>query len=217
MGIRLNTSIGYAMPIETFNKYCLLTSPTEDNKLELLDSVCSKTTELKFTKEDYIEFEGLLGFYPDVLAQKYHSDGRTVLEKAPNASELYQVIYQFEPEEGNSHIIFYPNTYYAKQWYRLDDSMDYEFERWKNGSTAEYEPDPSDTVKYVAYGPYPFTNMLMNLQGEKIKWDAFTELRKKSDWAPRPPELIYWWTQKLGIFNKKGVDKLQPIIAKWWC
>lgn len=232
MSYRINRAIGYGMEWNKFEELALFEGEAHETA-DWLDDVMSSATKDDLTVP--MEFRNEL-FYgkarprrpiimdPELLATTLefktvdHPDGTTSYERikadyAP-ASSLYRTVHV--PDETLA-VIFFPTARYAKDWYRFDDMLDYQFEAFREG-TSECQ-GPRDFLIWPKFGHHPFSNALMDLTtGEPLLWEPFSGLDEvyPKGWAPDVPSEIRWWTKKLGIFDENGVNQLRPVVAQWW-
>lgn len=111
---------------------------------------------------------------------------------------------------------FFPNLYYREKWYRRDDSLDYEFERWRDGTARHQIADPRNISEFVGYGFHPWTNYMMNLNGAPYPMYTTHTFIEESNAVPFVPLEIRWYLKKLNILNDTGINCLRPLISQWW-
>ena len=219
MGIRIHRSMGYGMPWALFEE--LNTLPHDDDgAAESIHSVFSKLTDADLTIDDesYKRCFYTANVPPilekRLLAEKFTNGGReeTTLGRP---HQLFDIA--MSPDEIE-HILFFPNLNYAGQWYRNDDGLDYAFEQYRDGDGSRGSScEPRDFVKYLGYGPYPFTNYLMLEDGSPVPWDYYWEVERHPEWLPAVPSEIRWYLTRHGVLDNAGVNKLRPLIAQYWC
>ena len=205
MSIRINKAIGYGMPWSDFIQNTVIEDSGEGLNESLYNTLNSisempKPSEKEFSKfslneSQYCHFEILDGREGGSLYDLCHTTGYDYTE----------------------HIIFLPCHHFLK-WYRYSDAIDWTEERWfgsdgRNDVSGRLE----DTVRYLGYGHYPFSNNLMHPDGSHKPWKHFSELYGTEEIYPAcPPGEIVYWTQKAGVLTREGVLKLRPILATWW-
>ncbi|BBF92663.1 hypothetical protein [Blastochloris tepida] len=220
MSYRIHKAQGWGMPAAQFEELCLL-APVDGCKYEALDTLLRRTTTLAMPKKlrDAIFYRRgeaarrwtSTVFEPNLLTLCGHGTNKTV---APNAADL--VVNVHTPDETLA-VVFLPSASYAKRWYRFDDDLDFQEERWANGTAKGAEGRVEDRVLWLPFNPYPFTNDLMHPEtGAPMKWEHFLELRERKDWVPAVPSEIIWWTTRLGVFSRENALKLRPVLATWW-
>lgn len=219
MGYRIHRAMGWGMPYKLFEELCLVKD--EDGSDEAVYSVLSKLTDEDLTVDDKL-YRAL--FYGDgeksypifqrrLLATGYDEHGKDP-SKAGRATDLYTTV---STPDDTTDIIFFPNLWYRSKWHRWDDDMDYAFERYRDGDTdTEYSGEPRDFTTYTKFGHYPWTNELMDENGNPVPWEHFTLLKRRSDWYAAVPSEIRWYLTQFGIMDQKGVNLLRPVIAQWW-
>lgn len=148
------------------------------------------------------------------------TDGAVVRERVPpklaQGNDLCTVT--MTPDDL-LHVIFFPNATTAKRWTHFDNDLDYAFEQYRDGDPGRDGGVPRDFAHFMRFNPYPFTSFLMDKDGKPLEWQMFSQLDEAypDGWFPAVPSEIRWWTQKLGIFDDAGVNKLRPILAQYWC
>lgn len=209
--------MGWGMPYKQFEELCLVKD--EDGSGEAVYSVLNKLTDDDLTVDDKLYRalfygEGLTPypiFQKRLLATDYDVFGKEP-SKAGNAADLFAAV--STPDETTD-IIFFPNLWYRSKWFRWDDDLDYAFEQHRNTGDDNLD-EPRDFTTYTEFGPYPWTNSLMSIDGDPIAWDHYTLLKRRSDWLPAVPSEIRWYLTQFGIMDRDGVNQLRPMIAQWW-
>lgn len=229
MSYRIYRAMGWGMPYERFKNISFI--PDDD---DLYDHF-SKLTDQNLTVDDKI-YRAL--FYGDgprsfpiiqkrLLATGY-DDGNTRTPAGP-ATDLFATV---STPDDTTDVIFFPNLYYRKKWYRWDNELDYSFElyrseaddySWKESQQSKrtvldsnIDNGPRDFTKYVSFGHYPWTNSIMDLSGNPLPWnDNYCNLNT-IEWLPDIPSEIRWYLTQYGVLDQKGVNMLRPIVAQWW-
>lgn len=117
----------------------------------------------------------------------------------------------------DAHVIFFPDCYYAKLWQRTGDDLDLAFlHRWEKGGKRDVETSSEMNVKYVSFGHGPFRNDLMTEDGQPTDWIPFPQLVGRDDIVPRVPLAMRWYLNRLGVLDHAGVNRLRPVIARWF-
>lgn len=114
-------------------------------------------------------------------------------------------------------VLFAPNALLGRQWHRYANDLDYVFEAFRDGPLGDAEP--RDFLYFAKFGHYPYSNYLMDKDGNPLEWETFHRLDKTypQGWYPAVPSEIRWYLKRLGIMDDAGVNKLRPIVAQWWC
>ncbi|MBO6507374.1 MAG: hypothetical protein JJ979_02625 [Roseibium sp.] len=216
MSVRLHRAIGYGVPWHRFEELTTLDCEAHET-WDKLNKVFETATDELLTVASEDRKNSWTG--PNVpiiekrlLAKNYTDRDRKEAELG-KAEDLVCVIDDSCETLG---VIFFPNLYYRKRWYRYDDDLDYAFERWREGTDRSEHSDPRQFVNYVDYGHYPFTNSLMTEDGTPHEWLPFWELRERPDLLPAVPSEIRWYLKKLNVMDDAGVNQLRPVVAQWW-
>lgn len=223
MSIRLHRTMGWGMDFAKFKTYIGIEADIAAcNHLEkVFDALTEKDLtykpdrvmeQLKYNEDDARPLPVIIR---NLLALEY-ADKYDDINKAPvgSAFDLYTVT---DADGGaQDHIIFYPNLYYRKKWYRVNDDLDYAFEQAiKVGGNQD--PDLNDFVRELKFNHYPWTNSLMDKNGTPMKWQPHYDLAAHGDWAPAVPTEIRWYLTEHNILSHEGVNELRPIVAQYWC
>lgn len=216
MGYRIHRAMGWGMPINKFEDF--YTGPADEYGVtESLYELFNKLTDADLTVDDYV-YRAL--FYGDglkphpicqkrLLAAEYNSDIRDY-DKIGSATDLFAFV--STPDETTD-VIFFPNLYYRSRWCRWDDDLDFAFERYRSNND---DNEPRDFTRYVRFGHYPWTNDLMDINGNPVHWDHYTALNQRTDWLAAVPSEIRWYLTQYGVMTQQGVNELRPVIAQWW-
>jgi hypothetical protein len=223
MGIRIKRSIGWGMPWNQFVELC--NAPDKSDASDWLYDEFGKLTDQDLTVDDAVHKALCYGdnvvqppiiIQKRLLATKYDEFGKPP-SPAGRAEDLFTLTWSGDDIE---HIIFYPAIYRRKDWYRSDDDMDYAFEavRGEQGEPAESEEGygARNITVYRRYGHYPWSNYIMDHDGNPLPWDHYALLNKRDDWVPGIPSEIRWYLTQFDIMYNQGVNQLRPIVAQWW-
>lgn len=223
MSYRINRAMGYGMPYEQFKDVCILPKDNDDvldGVLNVLYNAFEKLTDADLTVDDKL-YRAL--FYGDgvkpapVLQTRLLAEDFTRVSNKPctigKAEDLFVTV--TTPDETTD-IIFFPNLYFRKKWYRWDDELDYAFEQWRSGSGDRSSAQgPQDFTIYTEYGHHPFSYDIMDINGNPLKWEP-ARLNQHSNWIPAVPSEIRWYLTQHGIMFNEGVNQLRPVVAQWW-
>lgn len=201
MSYRIKRAIGYGMTIKQLEEVSLIRKKDFHLTDEINEIFDNWDKPLEVPKEEYPNC-----FFRDVLCAS--------LKNKTDPSSLF--INVRTPDEVIG-VLFMPDGYSKKEWYKFDGDIDYQFERWRNGTTRNDVGEPRDFFTEIPYGHYPYTNDLMLADGTPEPWNSYTRIKDREDIFPRPPETIQYYLQEMKILDKKGVLKLRPYIAQWWC
>ena len=209
MSSHICKAMGYGMPFAKFEELCILPKHA-DGVGESLYEAFGKLTDADLTIED--KFTRAL-LYSGGIRPSPIFEPRILLANGEigRATELYEMV---SPCDGATDIIFFPNLTYRTKWYRWDDDLDYAFDRHTPKTEDEFIPEIFTC--YTKFGHYPFTNNIMDLNGNPLNWDHYISLNKRTDWAPEVPSEIRWYLTQHGILLDEGVNQLRPLIAQWW-
>ncbi|MBL1322204.1 MAG: hypothetical protein COA63_014265 [Methylophaga sp.] len=140
-----------------------------------------------------------------------------LIKEKVNKSRFHNDLIEFvsSGEDGYA-FLFFPQDYNKKGWYRYDDDIDYEHARWAGGNKRGDEPDIDNSMIQVPYAPYPYTNKLMDLEGNPVEWTSPELLKDRDDIVPGIPEPIRQCLIELKIFNSKGVNLIRCYHTTAW-
>ena len=214
LGYRIHKSIGWGMPWEKFEEHTLL--KTTDKFYSISDRLYAKfedLTDKELTVNDEVlhelKYRGAtvrpFGIMQRQLLAKDFATKRT--KNIGTGTDLYSIV---DVGDNLEHVMFYPNCYYAKRWHRRDDDIDYAFENASN----DIDAGMTDFVKYVPFGHYPWTNSLMDSDGEPVAW-SYGVKTGDGTYSAVPGE-IRWYLTVHDILTNEGVNELRPIVAQWW-
>lgn len=214
MGYRIHKAIGWGMPWKKFEELVLL--KTTDEFCSISDRLYNKFEELsdeELTVNDQVlrklKYSGAtVRPFAIIQCQLLAKEFATKHTKnIGTGTDLYSIV---DIGDDLEHVIFYPSCYYAKRWHRRDDDIDYAFEN----ATKDIDAGMTDLVKYIPFGHYPWSNSLMDDDGEPVAWDYGV---KTGDgvYAAVPSE-IRWYLTTHDILTNEGVNQLRPIVAQWW-
>lgn len=219
MSYRIHRGMGWGMPIARFDELCQLPKD-EDGATESLYKAFSRLTDEDLTVDDKI-YRAL--FYGDglkpypILQKRLLATGYDTYGVDPSPAGRATDLFEFvsTPDETTD-VIFFPNLYHRSKWYRWGDDLDYAFERFRDGDANEALRAIRDFIRYTKFGHYPWTNDLMDHDGNPLEWQHYTLLDKRDDWLPAVPSEIRWYLTQHGIMDHAGVNELRPLIAQWW-
>lgn len=203
--------MGYGLPFAKFEELCILPKH-KDGIGESLYDAFSALTDADLTIDDKFTRALIYGDGPKpsiIIEPRLLKTDITNFEIG-SAIELYKMV---STPDRTTDVIFFPNLYYRTKWYRWDDDLDYAFERYN--VIKEDEVLPRDFTKYTKFGHYPYTNDIMDLNGNPVNWDHYN-IDLRSDWVPGIPSEIRWYLTQHGIMLDEGVNQLRPLIAQWW-
>ena len=220
MSIRLHRAMGWGMKFSRFKQHINIHNdiPACAWLEKKFDSLTVK--DLTYKPEpvmDQLKYSGSEARpYPvimrNLLALKYHEPEEET--ESGDAYDLYTVT--DVGGDDTDYIIFYPNLYYRKKWYRVGDDLDYAFEQAVKVN-GNQDPDLADFTHQLKFNHYPWTNSLMTLDGQPVAWRDFRTLENETDWAPAVPTEIRWYLTQHDILSNEGVNELRPIAAQYWC
>lgn len=211
MSTRLHRSIGWGMPWKDFCNRCLLV-PGEDGMGEVLYETFSSMSDKSMIVDD-VDNMLFYGANPEVKPPIIFDKRLLQCEdKVGDPTDLYKLVMTCDEVQ---HVIFYPNSYYAKKWLRVDDDVDYAFEKMRLRREQGNSFDIEDVVEYLNYGHYPWASFYMMAKtGQPVAWEPF--FSPSDDDVPAVPTEIRWYLNRFGILSHDGINQLRPIIANWW-
>lgn len=224
MSYRIHRAMGWGMPWAKFTSLCLLKDDHEPSISELLYDKFNSLSDADLTvdpKEQHVinalSYNGTarpnMIMEHRLLSKNYTDFGRQPSDIG-HADDLFTLV---QTPDETLDIIFFPNLNYRRKWYRYSDDMDYAFEQHRVTDVDDDWDVARDFTKYTSTNPYPFSNYIMNLQGDPIQWESYSDLQRRNDWAPAVPSEIHWYLQRFEIMDREGVCQLRPLIAQWWC
>lgn len=219
MGIRLHRAMGWGMKFNRFKEHINVHNDVSacawlEEKFDSLtveDLTYKPQPVMDTLKYSGAEARPFPVVMRNLLALKYHEPDEEV--ETGDAYELFTVT---DAGNGADHIIFYPNLYYRKKWYRWGDDLDYAFEQAVRVG-GNQDPDLADYTHQLKFNHYPWTNSLMDKDGNPLPWKDFRTLENETDWAPAVPTEIRWYLTQHDILSHEGVNELRPIAAQYWC
>lgn len=223
MSYRISRAMGYGMPWTRFEELCKLTPDADYGLSEALRDCFHGLTDEQMTVPEDVSSDLFDGPRPSIIERRLLSTTFTSFGKdgfvLGHPNDLYDSI---SIDDETSHVIFFPNLYYAAKWCRFDDDLDHAFEAWcrdpdasdsgKRGQQAE----PRDFVVYTGYGHYPWNGDLMLADGTPVPWERFCIVEQHPEWLPAVPSEIRWYLTTLGVLDDAGINELRPLIAQWW-
>jgi len=205
VGFRINTAIGYGMPIGLFNfHFNPQTSNKEYSRADTLYDLINESPDVfKNIPDDQSILDDL----------KEHGYGYSLFGIIPFEDEIPKM-FHYISINAPEYIIFMPSAYLAGKWYRWDDDIDYAVTRLS-------DDDLGTKVTMCQYGFYPFTNDVRSIEtNRRIKWDssmmARTDGTRPENIIPDVPLILRYWLRKLDIMAHDGINELRPMHAVWW-
>lgn len=211
-------AIGYAMPWHKFESITSLDCEAHETA-RTLENTFSQLSDKDLTVDDEAyklswNTPHLASVFEKRLLSRTYTEGNRYDADIGNAEDLFTFVY--DDIEDISDVMFFPSVLHAKIWYRRGDELDWQFVRWDEARTRRDEPDTRIFNKYVHYGFGPWTNSLMNENGDPQAWQSFLDLMDRPDLVPQVPHQIRWYLKKFGILEDAGVNLLRPLVAQWW-
>lgn len=227
MGIRIHKCMGWGLTPAQLKEHAAFASKDADESEvaeELWDHLRSIKTLIPPITNHKLEYAGKEDFIfvKNLLNKNFKLEDKSE-DLFDTAEDLYQSVYTFDTQlgiedEGTKLHLFVPNGYYAKKWFRYNDDLDYNESCLDDASTP---PDPfgqgpgSDLVAEMRHNPYPYTNNLMDAEGNSVLWTAFgRNLRPKL--LPEPPLELIWWLTESGVLKPGAWIHLRPYFARYW-
>lgn len=218
MSSSIKRAIGYAMPWHRFEELTMLDCEahlTRQTLEEVFDALTDQDLTVDMETYDHLFYKSEEPSIGEIrLLSKTYTNGGRKPAVIGCARDLY-VIAQTDEQE-DCHIIFFPNLNYRSSWYRSMDTLDWSFERWREGTDRYASPAPDTFYKYVDFGHERWSYSLMNKEGMPEPWRHFLDLRDEKHIVPAPPSEIRWYLTKHRILDNAGVNQLRPIVAQWW-
>lgn len=194
MGFRINTAIGWGMPIADFHRLCRipgLPSRTGDAWSEVMEQA----------------LEGTGGIKPP---------GWPLPTTGPEETcfDLMTLV----GYDDHTDILLYPSTDEARRWHRRDDDIDYAL-IWGPRGPWDRET-PENRVEYLTTALHPYGPLRMNPDGTEAEPPRDDQARwewdRDPDLLPGVPRSLRHWTTKVGLIDLEGVARLRPMRAVWW-
>jgi hypothetical protein len=194
LGFRINTAIGWGMPMGDFQRLCRipgLPARPGDEWSEVMEAALAHTSGLKpprwplpTTGADDTCFDLI-----DLIGYDEYSD-----------------------------IILYPSIDEARKWRRRNDDIDYAM-LWGPRGPGDHEV-PLDRVDYLVTGLHPYGDLRMNRDGSESTRPQDDDQRwsweRDPDLLPGVPMTLRHWTLHSGLLDMEGVARLRPMRATWW-
>lgn len=194
MGFRINTAIGWGMPIERFHELCRipgLPNRTGDAWSEIMEAALRDTADLK----------------PPRWPLPTTGPGETCF------SLIKLIGYDI-----HSDILLHPTMDHARRWHRRDDDIDYAM-LWGPRGPDDHET-PENRVEYLSTGIHPYGSLRMRCDGTEvpppIEDDERWNWERDPSLLPGVPMPLRHWTVASGLFDGEGVAALRPMRASWW-
>ena len=211
MGIRINKAIGWGIPAELFESniaFEIGEDGLDDSLYEKLSSITELVVPDSSVQNILENWRGFI-YEPNLLSKgSVNSVSKGFF---PSAESLHIHVSDYD---GDTKVhLFLPNGAYCDEFYRYDNSLDYTESRY-DLETGKLLDDPcSDVLIELAHNPYPWTNDLMDADGDPVSWDVYNRFLHH---VPRPPAELRWWLTSTGILKEDAWKLLRPYYAKWW-
>lgn len=216
MGIRIHKALGYILSIDDLIEYSPAIKDQDGDVYEQVDEWVKSFTFKVFT--DNIDNRHEFTISGDGTITECFNFAKLKYEN--KFDKMYKFIWS---NDDISHIIFFPDTY--GKYSRYDDDIDYIeciYEK-DNSRNWNREHSMNTCIKYLPYNPYPYSNNIMDVDGNKISWDDYRESGKiyetgtENTILPMPPPNLTYWLMVTNLLNRGGCLKLKPALARWWC
>lgn len=224
MSTRIHRAMGWGMPWDAFEEATILDCEAQDTS-DRLDQIFSAATDADLTVPEDVRKHSwntrgvnvivdprLLALDMEFTDEVVDGKRVRVEPELAKASDLY---HQAINADRTLAVIFLPNATYAESWVRFDDDLDYAYEQYRNGDN---EGEPREIVQTMKFNPYPFSNFLMDKDGNPLEWEAYFLLDETypDGWFPAVPSEIRWYLKQLGIMDDAGINKLRPMLVQTW-
>ena len=194
MGFRINTAIGWGMPMGDFQRLCRipgLPARVGDDWNEVMEAALAGTANMKpphwplrTTGPDNTCFDLF-----DLIGYDHYSD-----------------------------IVLYPSIDEAKRWRRRNDDIDYAM-IWGPRGPGDNEV-PEDRVEYLVTGLHPYGDLRMTMEGADSERprddDELHAWERDPDLLPGVPPTLRHWVTASGLLGLDGIARLRPLRASWW-
>lgn len=194
MGFRINTAIGWGMPMDRFRSLCRLPDlpgPDEPGSwYEALEAALAHTGNMRMGKWP-LPITGPEDTCLDLISHIGYDD--------------------------YSDILLYPSIGEAKIWHRRNDDIDYAL-HWGPRGAGDHEV-PLNHVEYLNVGLHPYGNLRMHADGSPASCPDDEDIQKwerKETLLPGVPKTIRHWTTASGLLDMTGISYLRPMRAIWW-
>jgi len=193
--MRINTAIGWGMPMEEFHRVCRLTDlPDPEGSAswyEALEAALSHTGDMQ------------MGRWP-----------LPVTGPDDTCMDLISMI----GYDDYSDVLLYPSIGEARSWHRRNDDIDYALQ-WGPRAPGDHDT-PENRIEYLATPLHPYGNLRMNPDGTEAtcpdddhdlwNWERDPAL------LPGVPRTLRHWTLASGLLHLEDVARLRPMRAVWW-
>jgi hypothetical protein len=113
-------------------------------------------------------------------------------------------------------LLIYPTDSNYASWYRHDDTIDYDHALWAGGYVQGACQGMKCTINEVPLGPYPYNNLLMDIDGKSVDWNDYDTSKDNPDIFPRMPPVLLKLLEQTGALDHEGLLKIRPQHATWW-
>lgn len=194
MGFRINTAIGWGMPMADFRRLCRipgLSGKTGDEWSQAIEDAMVGTGDLK----------------PPRWPLKTTGVGDTCFD-------LIDLI----GYDDYTDVVLYPSIDQARRWRRRNDDIDYALIRGPQGPDDDELPE--NRVEYLLTGIHPYGDLRMTADGLDSERprdeDALHDWERDPDLLPGVPMTLRHWVTVTGLLDLEGVARLRPLRAVWW-
>lgn len=194
MGIRINTAIGWGMPMAAFHGLCRiagLPAPGGPGSwYEALEAALAHTADMRMSRWP-LPVTGPCDTCLDLISLVGYDD--------------------------YSDVLLYPSIGEARTWHRRDDDLDYAL-HWGPRSPGDHST-PVDMVEYLDAPLHPYGHVRMNPDGTEARQPVEED---QWDWERNPallpgvPRTLRHWTLTSGLLDLEGIARLRPMRAIWW-
>lgn len=194
MGFRINTAIGWGMPMDRFRSFCRLPGLSEGEDpgswYETLEAALADTGDMRMGRWP-LPITGPKDTCLDLISHIGYDD--------------------------YSDILLYPSIGEAVSWHRRNDDVDYAM-HWGPRGTDDHEI-PLNRIEYLDVGLHPYGDLRMNRDGtvaERPADDDGWTWERDPDLLPGVPATLRHWVVATGLLDLQGIANLRPMRAIWW-
>lgn len=225
MGIRIHKAMGWGLTEPQMQEHAAFDFNPDDVGEALWDhlwNIKDLTLPLDVSARFRYNNREELIFTRNLLNKEFKFDAD--VPTFESAEDLHKSVYTFGSQlgiegEGTKLHLFAPCGVYAKKWFRFNDDLDYAECCLDDAST---DPDPVgkdvmlDRIVEMRHNPYPYTNNLMDAEGNSVKWTTYGR-NLRPELLPEPPLELVWWLTEYKVIKPGSWIHLRPYFARWWC
>lgn len=226
MSVNYNKAMGYGMPWHRFEELFLSDCQAHETETvlnDIFDDIAPEELTFSIEEAQKIFYKDYTPSILNLCLVNTDVPSKGVGKDFGRSEDLFTTVFGSDDDDPR-HIIFFPNLYLRKQWYRRDDVLDITFLR-KHQSQCKERLKMIDDIIYLDHGIDLYGYFEMNEHGEGVEIRHMQELSARLrgeeldenlKFYPTIPSEIRWYLKKLNVLDDKGINELRPILAEWY-